>query len=40
MVSRAGMMVFGADNGDVAAIMLNNVLSSWRAKENDVVIRE
>ena len=31
MVSRAGMMVFGADRGDVTAMMLNNVLRSWRA---------
>jgi len=34
------MIVFGADSGDVTAIMLNNVLSSWRAYEKEVVMRE
>ena len=31
MVSRAGMMVLGADKGEVAAIMANKALSSWSA---------
>ena len=36
----AGMRVCGADSGDVTAMMLNKALSSWRAKEKDVVMRE
>lgn len=33
-------MVFGADSGDVDAMTLNDVLSSWRVKEKEVVMKE
>lgn len=33
-------MVYGADSGDVAAMMLNDVLRSWRAYEREVMMRE
>ena len=33
-------MVWGAESGDVTAMMLNSVLSSWRPYEKEVVMRE
>ena len=34
------MIVVGADSGEVATMMLNDVLRSWSVYEKEVVMRE